>query len=254
MPFLTIDTPIVYSLNPKITMRNFSVRVETENRDVYGVVWYSRSSIGMRPLLLVGHEEGGQKNSEPMINLVRLMVGKYGFVVAIIDGPIHGERRFGIDNEQFMQMEFAQLWQEGDSIDPMVLDWQLTLNALCELPEVDARYIGYYGLSMGTAYGIPLVAKDFRISAAVFGMWGTGVPLSNRLLKDASRINCPVLYQIQEIDQHFTTEQQQELFNAMRSNQKELKIFSSNRLEPNSEQLEVTATFFITYLLDKYLY
>lgn len=254
MPFLTIDAPIVYSLKPKITMRNFAVRIEAEKRDVFGVVWYSRNSSGMRPLLLVGHEEGGHKNSEAMIELIRLMVGKYGFVVGVIDGPIHGERRVGIDEEQFKQMEFSQLWEEGDSISQMLVDWKHTLDALCELPEVDSRYIGYYGMSMGTAYGIPLVSKDLRISAAVFGMWGTGAPLTKRLLEDSRRINCPVEFQIQNQDHLFTENQQLELFEALRSEEKAVKIFSGKRQNPSKTQLESTATFFITHLLDKYLY
>jgi hypothetical protein len=90
MPFLTLDTPLVYSLKPRIISRGFTVDVEQEKRVVAGTVWHSQASSGMRPLLLIGHQETEHKDASEVHDWMHLMCGKYGFVVAAIDGPIHG--------------------------------------------------------------------------------------------------------------------------------------------------------------------
>ena len=79
----------------------------------------------MGPLLLIGHQETEHKDSSEIHDFIKLICGKYGFVVALIDGPIHGDRRFGTTDEDLMIQEFDQLWKDGDeSISPMVLDWK----------------------------------------------------------------------------------------------------------------------------------
>jgi hypothetical protein len=45
-----------------------------------------------------------------------------------------------------------------------VPEWQATLDALQELPEIGAEGpAGYFGLNMGTAIGVPLTAIEPRI-------------------------------------------------------------------------------------------
>ncbi|BDW10731.1 hypothetical protein PSHI8_08130 [Polynucleobacter sp. SHI8] len=253
MPFLTLDTPLVYSLKPRMITRDFTVEIEQEKRVVAGKVWHSQASSGMRPLLLIGHQETEHKDSSEIHDFIKLMCGKYGFVVALIDGPIHGERRFGTTDEDLMGQEFDQLWKDGDeSISPMVLDWKLTLDALCELSEVDSRCIGYLGISMGTAYGIEVVATDLRISAAVFGQWGTHRSHQERMLKAARRINCPIEFYAHEKDRNLSY--QQELFDAFRAEEKLWNTFSKSKLYDNSKTIDQIVNFFVVQLLDRYLY
>ncbi len=54
----------------------------------------------------------------------------------------------------------------------MVADWRATLDALAALPEVDTARVAYGGVSMGTMFGLPFVAAEPRIRAAVFGLCG----------------------------------------------------------------------------------
>lgn len=55
----------------------------------------------------------------------------------------------------------------GDAVtDSMVEDWKATLNALLKLqklPEIGTGWVGDWGLSMGTLFGLPLVAAEPRI-------------------------------------------------------------------------------------------
>jgi hypothetical protein len=47
-----------------------------------------------------------------------------------------------------------------------------TLGAFQQLPEIGVEApVGYYGLNMGTAMGVPLAAVEPRITAAVFGQF-----------------------------------------------------------------------------------
>ena len=55
-------------------------------------------------------------------------------------------------------------------------EWRATLDALQELPEIGADGpVGYWGTNMGTAIGLPWVASEPRITAAVFGQHWIGL-------------------------------------------------------------------------------
>ena len=60
----------------------------------------------------------------------------------------------------------------ADLAERAVPEWQATLDALQELPEIGTEGpVGYFGLNMGTAIGVPLTAVEPRITAAVFGIF-----------------------------------------------------------------------------------
>ena len=253
MPFLTLDLPLVYSLKPRIISRGFTVNIEKEKRVVAGKVWYSQMSSGMRPLLLIGHGELEDKDSVFVHDFMKLMCGKYGFVVATIDGPIHGDRRFGTTDPLLMQAEFDQYWNDNEqSISSLALDWKLSLDALCELPEVDARCIAYFGMSMGTAYGLEFVANDLRINAATFGQWGTHRSHRERLLKAASRINCPIEFYAYEKDSNLSYQKQ--LCEALRSTDKKWYTYPKPTIGANSKTMDQISNFFVVQILDRFLY
>jgi hypothetical protein len=253
MSFHTISAPIVYSLKPRIIAREFTIHNEPEKKDFFGTVWHSRASSGVRPLLLLGHQEDEDRHSPDLMDFMHLMCGKYGFVVAAIDGPMHGDRRVGTVEQSMMKHEFDQAWRDGEeTITPMVMDWKLTIDALCELTEVDARHIGYFGLSMGTAYGLEVVATDLRISAAIFGQWGTNQAHHERLLKYAKRINCPVDFYAFVKDPNLI--HQKNLLETFRSEEKQWITYAKSGFFNNPKQVEMAKDFFVLHLLDNYLY
>jgi len=229
-----------------IRVREFTLTVA--GRPVPTRVWSSTLRAGPSPLVLVGHGGSGHKASQLVIDIAEPLVRHHGFVVAAIDGPVHGARRAVFDDGVAVRQEFRDLWVKGQSIDGMVNDWQAVIDVLCQLPEVDAGAIGWYGISMGTAYGLPLVAANQNIKAAVLGMWGTSRVASERLVIDAADIHCPVLFQQKADDEFFTSEGQTELFDAIASSNKTHRLYPGLHTDPKDEQLRDIEAFLVQHL------
>lgn len=223
--------------------------LDVAGRHVPGLLWTREGDSGRRPLVLVGHGGSQHKESDAVLDVVGPLVGDHGFAVAAIDGPVHGDRRAdgGRDGAKVI-LEFRALWNENPGIESMVADWRATIGALAALPEVDAQAIGWFGISMGTAYGLPLCAVDQRIRAALLGMWGTSHTHGARLLADARHVRCPVLFQRKLDDERFTPEGQHALFDAIGSGDKELRVYEGGHVNPAGAQLEEGLQFLVRRL------
>jgi esterase/lipase len=101
---------------------------------------------------------------------------------------------------------------------------------------------------MGTAYGLPLVAKERRIKAAALGMWGTCRKPNERLIEDAVKITSPVLFQTKNEDEIFTPEGQKHLYDLIASSSKEFRSYPGGHTDPKSEQLEDIVQFLVSHL------
>src|SRR5579885_1881631 len=151
--------------------RAFSV--EVDGRTVPGVLWLPTSGEAPRPLVLLGHGATRDKRVDYLVALGRALAGRHGFAAAAIDGPGHGDRRApGHDDDVQLFGAFLAEWSREGATDDMIADWRATLEALRELDEVGDGPVGYWGLSMGTIYGLPLAAAEPRIQVAVFGLMG----------------------------------------------------------------------------------
>lgn len=227
--------------------RTFSIAVD--GREVPGVLWTHIADKGPRPLVLVGHGGSQHKDSDAVLDVALPLAGNHGFAVAAIDGPVHGARRAdGGDDGAKVIAEFRALWTAAPRIEEMVADWRATIDALVALPEIDADAIGWFGISMGTAYGLPLCAADKRIRAALLGMWGTSHAHGERLLEEARKVRCPVLFQRKRDDERFTPEGQQALFDALGSRDKEFRVYEGRHVNPAGVQLDEGLGFLINYL------
>lgn len=224
------------------------LQIERNGRRVPALAWLPKGRRGRCPLVLVGHGGSGHKRSALVLDAAMPLVRDHGFVVAAIDGPVHGERRAVFDVGERVRDAFRALWAEGGSVEPMVADWRAALDHLCRMPEVDTGAIGWYGISMGTAYGLPFVAAEPRIRAAVLGMWGTSRVNSARLLEDARQVRIPVLFQQKRNDEFFTPEGQQAIYDALASRDKRLAVYDGGHTDPTGEQLQDLVGFLVARL------
>jgi dienelactone hydrolase len=211
--------------------------VTAQGRQVPGMLWTPPGD-GQHPLVLVGHGGSQHKRDPGIVDVAGRFVRRHGFAVVAIDGPIHGSRRSDGQSGPAVQAEFRGMWEQDHRIDAMVSDWRATLDSLLETGKVDATRIAWYGISMGTAYGLPLLAVEPRVKVALLGMWGTNFPNSQRLADDAPQVRCPVLFQMKWDDQFFTREGQFDLFNRLGSEHKWLKTYPGAHVAVAGEQLD----------------
>ncbi len=142
-----------------------------------------------------------------------------------------------------MLATFKQYWREDGGIDDMVSDWRLVLDAVLKRGWADPERVAWFGLSMGTAYGIPVCAADGRIKAAALGMWGVDWGQDARLIQDAQRMKTPVLFQIKAEDEFFSTDGQRALFDALACPDKCLRTFAGGHSMSAPGQLDELLDF-----------
>jgi len=193
-------------------------------RTVPSMLWTPAEASGPRPLVLVGHGAAQTKSEAYVVALARTLVRHHAMAAVAIDGPVHGDRRpAGHVDGSLVMLEFGQRWADDPGLtDDMVQDWRAVLRAVQSLDEVGAGPVGYWGLSMGTILGIPLVVAEPAISVAVLGLWGLTGPTSARLAGDAAAVACPVLFLVQWDDALCPRDRSFELFDALGTRDKRL--------------------------------
>lgn len=218
---------------------------------VPGVLWSPASGAGRAPLVLMGHGGGTHKKAPAMAGRAHLLVTGCGFHVAVIDAPGHGDRpRTAHDEAEISALYRARA--AGEPEGPVVVrynahlaelavpEWRATLDALQELPEIGADGpVGYFGLNMGTAIGVPFVASEPRITAAVFGQhW------PDALAGHAERITIPIEFAMQWDDEHIPREAGLALFDAFASKEKTLHANAGGHKELPRFEADSAVRFF----------
>lgn len=219
--------------------QRFDLKVETEV--VPGIVWRPADAVGeARPTILVGHGGTQHKRAPNVLGLARRFVRHLGFAAVAIDAPNHGdrvtdeaaaaearsnlERRIaaGSTGRPFeIPPEQAKAWvartQGG------VKEWKALVD---DLPSVGLTGpYGYWGVSMGTAIGLPFVASEPRISCAVLGLAGLNNRPGGDAFEAAARsLSIPVLFVFQWDDELMNRESGLALFDAIGSAEKTMHI------------------------------
>jgi len=198
-------------------------RVDPGGRDVPLALWTPLDPRGPLPLVLIGHGGGGHKVDDSRLDLAARYTSR-GVAAAAIDGPWHGERALSEGAPRLA-------WSRA-VVDSMVEDWRITLDALVALSEVDGERVGYGGVSMGTMFGLPFVASEPRVRAAVLGLYGfrdreprrdgEADEVATRIHEAAPRLRCPVLFLMQWDDDLFERASILEVYDRIGSPEKQL--------------------------------
>jgi pimeloyl-ACP methyl ester carboxylesterase len=192
--------------------------------EVPGVLWTRGSAPA--PLILMGHNGGLHKRESRLVARARHSAAEYGYAVAAIDHPGHGDRpRSAVDEQARADLRRAMAVGEPVEeifesfivplVEKAVPEWRTTLDALLSLPEIGGP-VGYSGM---TAIGIRLAVVEPRIAAAGFFAGGF-VPRAQR--EEARQVTIPLLFLLQWDDEGNDRQLALELFDAFGTREKTL--------------------------------
>ncbi|MFB0872888.1 MULTISPECIES: alpha/beta hydrolase family protein [unclassified Sphingobium] len=242
---MTIDL----TLEGKASDARFDFSVAGDDGMIPATFWNAREPAGAStPVTLLQHGGPFHKRHERTDWLAAQIVERTGSAVLLIDGPIHG-RRGDIDRDVMEMLGvFERHWRNSPGIERYVAEWRTVLDVVLEQGWADADRVAWFGMSMGTAYGIPLCAAEQRIKGAVLGMWGLDWGQDAVLLHNARMMRTPVLFQIKSEDEIFSTDGQRALFDAIGSPDKCLHTFTGGHSLTAPGQLDELLDF-ITHAL-----
>ncbi len=213
--------------------------------DIPGVFWSPADAAGSRPLLLLGHGGGQHKKARGLVSRAHRYVTAGGFAVAAIDAPGHGDRPRTGPDERFVA-GIRERVAAGEPAGPQITryhaalaaravsEWQAILDALAELDCVGAGGpAGFWGVSLGSAIGVPLAVAEPRITAAVFGLAG-----HETLAGAAARVTVPV-----------ARDSGLALFDAFASREKTLHANPGRHAGVPAFELDSSQRFFTRHLL-----
>ncbi|GGP15263.1 hypothetical protein GCM10012278_74310 [Nonomuraea glycinis] len=222
--------------------------------EITGILFTPQDATGPRPLILMGHGGGQHKRAPGIVAGAHRFAGEGGFAVAAIDAPSHGDRP---KSEQFIQLASdmrARMAADEDATEPAtaihtllagqtVADWQAVLTAVQEFDQVGAGPVGYWGMSMGCRFGVPLLAAEPRIRAAVLGLLG-----ARGLTDTAAQVTVPVRFLLQWDDKMVPRDQALALFDALASTDKTLHANPGGHGEIPAYETDDTLRFFTRHL------
>ncbi len=177
-----------------------------------------------------------------------------GLRACALDVAGHGSRlRTPYDEEQVAALHAAR--RAGEPIGPIVEryntdlarrtvpEWRALLAGLLAAPEIAAAPVGYWGITLGTAIGVPLVAQEPLIQAAVFGLFWPST-----LVEAARRITVPVEFDLQWDDEHIPREDGLALFDAFASAEKSLHVNAGRHMDLPRFEAASAVRFFQRHL------
>lgn len=194
----------------------------------------------------MGHGGGLHKRAAGLVARARAFVTDLGFHAAAIDAPGHGDRPRSTKDQRWVD-EMLAARAAGESLAPSITayngslaeravpEWQATIDALQQVPEIgtDAP-IGYQGMTLASAIGIPLAAADARIRAAIFG----GVFVYEALLAAARRVTIPVEFLMPLDDPEIDRAMELKVFDAFASTEKTLIGFPGSHFRVPQAQID----------------
>ncbi|BCL26993.1 alpha/beta hydrolase family protein [Streptomyces aurantiacus] len=222
--------------------------------DVPGVLWTPEDAAGTRPLILMGHGGGQHKKAPGIVSRARRFVAECQFAAAAVDVPGHGDRPKDEKYDRIVTENQARV-EAGEELAPLIAgfqalvarqtvpEWRAVLDAVQELDHVGTGPVGYWGVSLGCGLGVPFVAAEPRVRAAVLGLGG-----ALATAEVAARITVPVEFLVQWDDERVPRTQSLALFDALASAEKSLHANPGKHGEIPAFELDSTLRFFARHL------
>lgn len=152
--------------------------------DIPGALWTpADDTTAPLPLVLLGHGGGRHKRDPEILTLARRLVTECGFAAVSVDVPAHGDRPKVEEYDRIATENQARV-EAGEELAPLIAgfqalvarqtvpEWRAVLDAVQRLDHVGTGPVGYWGVSLGCGLGVPFVAAEPRVRAAVLGLGG----------------------------------------------------------------------------------
>jgi dienelactone hydrolase len=219
-----------------------------------GVLWTPDGAAGARPLILMGHGGGQHKKAPGIVARARRFAAEGGFAVAAVDVPGHGDRPRDEDLDRIIA-EMRTRAQAGGELTPLVAglhtllagqtvpEWRAVLDSVQQLDHVGAGPVGYWGMSMGCGLGVPFIAAEPRIRAAVLGLNGAETSAGA-----AAQITVPVEFLVQWDDERVPRAASLALFGIFASAEKTLHANPGKHGDLPGFELDSALRFFRRHL------
>lgn len=207
-----------------------------------------------RPLILMGHGGGQHKKAPGIEARARRFVAECGFAVAAVDAPAHGDRPRDEEHNQAISELRTRMRTGGEVTSALarfhtllagqsVPEWRAVLDALQQLDHVGAGPVGYCGMSLGCALGVPFIAAEPRVRAAVLGLNG-----AETSAEAAARITVPLEFLVQWDDEMVPRTASLALFDLFASTEKTLHANPGKHAEIPMFELDSALRFFTRHL------
>ncbi|MDO9475184.1 MAG: alpha/beta hydrolase [Pseudohongiella sp.] len=206
---------------------------------VPGILWTPENAEGTRPLVMFGHGGSQHKRVSNILRMARDLVSNEHYAVVAIDGYGHGDRAPLPEDESA---------RPGEN---MTAESMAVISAVQQLPDVGEGPVGYWGVSMGTRFGVPLIAEDARIKAAILGLFGLfpeGRTVPVGWGDDARSISVPLIFVFQRSDTLMTLQNGTDLFDAFGSSEKAMHINPGGHTAIPVSEREKWKPFFVSHL------
>ena len=222
--------------------------------EIPGVLWAPAGAAGVRPLILMGHGGGQHKKAPGVVARAHRFVTAGGFAVAAVNVPGHGDRPTDEEYDRIATQNQARV-AAGEDLAPLIAgfqalvarqtvpEWRTVLDAVQELGYVGAGPVGYWGVSLGCGLGVPFVAAEPRVRAAVLGLGGA---LASA--QAAARITVPVEFLVQWDDERVPRAASLALFDAFASAEKTLHANPGQHGDLPAFELDSALRFFARHL------
>ena len=240
----------VKRIDEGVVQREFDVDVAGET--VPCVLCTPASPIAPRALIAMGHGGSQHKTCESIYRRAIRYAKLFSWATLAIDAPKHGER---ISPEEAALERAKTLARvRGDPNAPAmsikdkinyldalasqaVPEWKAALDAVLDSNTISNETpMAYWGVSMGSSIGIPLLAADKRFKCAVLGLAHLH-PDHTTLRLAAQQITIPLRFAFQWHDPIRERAYGLALFDAFGSQEKSMHINPGGHLEiPASEQ------------------
>ena len=226
----------------------FVIKHESQ-RHVTGAVWVPEKPLD-NALIAFGHGASGDRYQAPIPYMANTL-STLGYTSVAMDGPVHGLRQVGPGGREALGPELKR----QTAVDDMVTDWAVAIDAVKSKCALETNRFAYFGLSMGSIFGIPLLAERSRnqsnVTVAVLGLLGTTgavAQFADRLNEDANAISCPLLYLMQLEDELFPRDGYLELFDSLGSQDKRIHANPGLHPEIPAEEINSAVDFLSKHL------